>query len=91
MGMTIAMPKNRASENMTMNAVVALPADSIEGEPAAQAKDDEQNQAVQDVLAGERVRLFKFSLQFQIRNDAAGKRERADQRGEQHGTREKRP
>jgi hypothetical protein len=33
---------------------------------------------------GNVYRLFKFSLQFQIRDDAAGKRERADERGEQH-------
>ena len=82
MGMTIATPKTSASANITMNAVVLVvrPADQI----TAQAEDDEQDEAVQNVLAGERVRLFKFSLQLQKRDDAAGKRQRTDERGEQH-------
>ena len=65
-------------------------AGGVERQPAAQAENDQQNQAVQKILAGKGVRLFKFSLQLQIRDDAAGKRERADERGEQHRDRDKR-
>ena len=63
----------------------ATAAGTIVRQPAAQADNDEQDEAVQKVLPGERVRLFKFPLEFQISDDAAGKGERADERGEEHG------
>ena len=90
MGMTIAMPKNNASDKHDDERRGGVAAGSVERQPAAQSKNDQQNEAVQNVLAGERHRLFKFSLQLQIRDDAAGKRERADERGEQHRTRDER-
>jgi hypothetical protein len=64
MGMTIAMPKNNASENITMNATTALP-----------PVDHEADQAVQNVLAGKSHGLLEFSFQLEIGDDAAGKRE----------------
>ena len=73
-----------------MNAIVALPPEALNVSQPHKPRITSKIRPLRNVLAGERHRLFKFSLQLQIRDDAAGKRERTDERRKQHGARNER-
>jgi len=52
MGMTIAIPKNSASKNIAMNAGIACGLVELDREPAAQADDDGEDEAVRMFCPG---------------------------------------
>ena len=71
-----------------MNAVTALPPVALNVSQPHRPRITSKIRPFRMFWPGNVMRLFKFSLQLEIRDDAAGERQRADERGEQHRNRD---